>query len=140
MRNVYVTVLVTVSLVTTLTSTQNTSQDVVEFVADKLVLVVVGNPGISRDHRVLGSNVYRVVDLPVDVSHLPRWMEQALGEREHGMRMGRRFNEHLINMFTLFKKLQTRYITYVFFDEQGVGKLEDISICHKLNFVVLGNH
>ena len=76
------TVLVTVSLVTTLTSTtqatQSTSQDVVEFIANKLVLVVVGNTGVSRDHGVLGPNVYRVVHLPVDVSHFPRRMEQAL--------------------------------------------------------------
>ena len=64
------------------TQYRKTSQDVVEFVADELVLVVIGNTWVGWDHGVLGAYVYRVVHLPVDVSHLPRGMEQALGEEQ----------------------------------------------------------
>lgn len=60
---------------------QQPLQGIVQLVSDILVLCVVGNPGIRRDHSVLGSDVDSVVDLPVHVSNLACWMEKTLPQR-----------------------------------------------------------
>ena len=53
-------------------------EDIVELVSGISVLGVVGNSWIGRDESVLGSDVQRVVNLPVDISDLASRMEQAL--------------------------------------------------------------
>lgn len=53
-------------------------QDVIQLVADVHVLLVVVDLWVVSDEGVLGADVNGVVDLPVDVSHLPGWMEQTL--------------------------------------------------------------
>ena len=57
-------------------------QGIVQLISYKLVLCVVGYSGVGRDHSVLGSDVDGVVDLPVHISNLARWMEQTLPERK----------------------------------------------------------
>ena len=54
------------------------SEHVVEFAANEMISVVVGDARIAADKRVLAADVERVVDFPVDVAHLARRMEQAL--------------------------------------------------------------
>ena len=57
---------------------RESSQYIVQLVAQVLVFLVVGHSGESGHQRVLCADVERVVDPPVRVSHLARWMEQAL--------------------------------------------------------------
>ena len=59
-------------------------QDVLQLTADKGVLLVVVHLWVVGDERVLGADVDRVVDLPVDVPHFPGWVEQTLGRDEAG--------------------------------------------------------
>ena len=59
-------------------------QDVVQLVSKIVVLLIVGYARESWDHAVLGADVYRVVDLPVDVAHLPRRVKQALERKQQG--------------------------------------------------------
>ena len=59
-------------------------QDVVKLVSKIVVLLVVRYARECWDHAVLCADVYRVVDLPVDVAHLPRRVKQALEQRQHG--------------------------------------------------------
>lgn len=53
-------------------------QGVIQLVADVHVLVVVVDLRVVSDERVLRADVDGVVDLPVDVPHLPGRMEQTL--------------------------------------------------------------
>lgn len=53
-------------------------QGVVQLVADVHVLLVVVDLWVVSDERVLRADVDGVVNLPVDVSHLPGRMEQTL--------------------------------------------------------------
>uniref|UniRef100_A0A8W7PCR1 Uncharacterized protein n=1 Tax=Anopheles coluzzii TaxID=1518534 RepID=A0A8W7PCR1_ANOCL len=50
----------------------------IRLVPNVLVLGIVGDARVADDQRVLGADVQRVVDLPVDVAHLAGGMEQAL--------------------------------------------------------------
>ena len=54
------------------------SEHVVHLVSGVGVLGVVGDPGVEGHHGVLGADVKRVVDLPVDVADLAGGVEQAL--------------------------------------------------------------
>ena len=56
------------------------SQYVFELTADKGVLLIVVHLWVVGDEGVLGADVDRVVDLPVDIPHFPGWVEQTLGE------------------------------------------------------------
>lgn len=53
-------------------------QAVFELIADVDIFVVVVDLWVVSNQGVLGADVNRVVDLPVDISHLPGWMEQTL--------------------------------------------------------------
>lgn len=53
-------------------------QDIVQLIADEHVLLVVVDLWVVGDEGVLGADVDGVVNLPVDVSHLPGRMEQTL--------------------------------------------------------------
>lgn len=52
--------------------------DVLQLVADENVFLVVVDLWVVSDEGVLRADVDGVVNLPVDVSHLPGWMEQTL--------------------------------------------------------------
>ena len=54
-------------------------QDVLQLTADKRVLLIVVHLWVVGDEGVLGADVDRVVDLPIDVPHFPGWVEQTLG-------------------------------------------------------------
>jgi len=56
-------------------------QDVLELVAEEDVLVVVVDLRVVGDEGVLRADVDGVVDLPVDVPHLPGRVEQTLQRR-----------------------------------------------------------
>ena len=53
-------------------------QHIVQFVALKDILLVIGDAGIGGDERVLRPDVQRVVDAPVVFSHSPGGVEQSL--------------------------------------------------------------
>lgn len=53
-------------------------QGVVQLIADVHVFLVVVDLWVMGDEGVLRADVDGVVNLPVDVSHLPGWMEKAL--------------------------------------------------------------
>ena len=57
---------------------RESSQYIVQLVAQVLVFLVVGHSGESGHQGVLGADVERVVDPPVRVSHLASRMEQTL--------------------------------------------------------------
>lgn len=56
-------------------------QRVLQLVAHKHVFLVIVDLWVVSDEGVLRANVDGVVDLPVDVSHLPGRMEQTLRTR-----------------------------------------------------------
>ena len=55
------------------------SQEVLQLIAEVRVLLIVVDVWVMSNESILGADVDRVVDLPVDVSHLPGWVEQTLG-------------------------------------------------------------
>lgn len=59
-------------------------QNVFELIADVDVLLIVVDLWVMSNQGVLGTNIDGVVNLPVDVSHLPGRMEQTL-QRQTGL-------------------------------------------------------
>lgn len=66
---------------------RSVSQEVLQLIAEVRVLLIVVDVGVMSNESILGADVDRVVDLPVDVSHLPGRVEQTLGR-------GDRVTEH----------------------------------------------
>ena len=60
-------------------------QGVVQLVADVRVLLVVVDLGVVSDQGVLRADVNGVIDLPVDVSHLPGRVEQTLKTKDYSV-------------------------------------------------------
>ena len=53
-------------------------QDIVKFVTNIGVLIVVVDPRVMRYEGVLGADVDGVVNLPVHISDFPSWVKQTL--------------------------------------------------------------
>lgn len=52
--------------------------NIIQLVANILVLRIIVYPWVASHKGVLASDVERVVDLPVDVAYFACWVEQAL--------------------------------------------------------------
>ena len=58
------------------------SQDVLQLRADVAVLLIIVDVRVVSDKSILRANVDGIVDLPVDIPHLPGRVEQTLATIE----------------------------------------------------------